>query len=375
MILTHRVADPAGRKAFNLPRSSMYHVDRSASRIHASALVRVALLAVCALAGVRSGVAQYAPPELPAEAAALDEPAIERKTPSFFRRPAEHTPAAQWQRVQRLEGEGRKRKAIKAANALVRKWHHSPEAAQAQLAIGRLQEARGDLTAAFDEYQYLIDHFAGLFPFQEVLTRQYQIANHLLKPPKTFLGLTLASLEDVRLRFEQIARNAPNWELAPDALFKAASCHELDNDPFAAADGFARLQTRYPAAPAAVAAAVEEIRIRRALAAKYPMDAALTRRAVAAIDNALRAYGDHVNRDEMAAWRRELYEAAMARAYERAAFYDGKRPQPRAALVAYREFLRTYPDAPQAEAVRLRIGELEAALSPVPETAESGVQP
>ena len=353
----------------------MYHFDPSVSRIRAGALARVALLAVCALAVARSGVAQYAPPELPEEAAVLDEPAIERKTPSIFRRPAESTPDAQWRRVQRLEGEGRTRKALKAADALVRKWHHSSEAAQAQLAVCRLREARGEPAAAFDEYQYLIDHFAGLFPFREVLVRQYQIANHLLKPPKTFLGLTLTSLEDVRLRFEQIARNAPNWELAPDALFKAASCHELDNDPFAAADGFARLQTRYPAAPAAVAAAGEEIRIRRALAAKYPMDAALTRRAVAAIDNALRAHGDRLNRAELAGWRRELYEAAMARAYERAAFYDGKRPQPRAALVAYREFLRTYPDAPQAEAVRLRIGELEAALSPVPETAESGVKP
>lgn len=353
----------------------MYHAEPHSSRIHTNVSLRIILLAVCTLTGAFSGMGQYGPNEFANDGLVLDGPAIERKTPSFFCRPSERTPAAQWQRVRRLEEEGHLRKALKAANALVRKWHHAPEAAQAQWAVARLQESRGNLMTAFDEYQYLIDHFAGLFPFLEVLTRQYQIANHLLKPPKTFLGLTLTSLTEVRLRFEQIAHNAPNWERAPDALLKAASCHELDGDPFAAADAFARLQTRYPMASVALTAANEEIRIRRVLAAKYPMDEALTRRAVAAIDSTLRAYSSRVNRDELVTWRRELYEAAMMRAYERAAFYDGRRPQPRAALIAYGEFLRTYPDAPQAETVRQRIDELETALSTAPESAASGETP
>jgi len=318
-------------------------------------------LGVLLLAAALPAAAQRQQPEEPLELAKAGEPAIARKEPSFFNRPAERTPAAQWQRVQQLEADGKVRQALKAANALVRTWHHTPEAARAQLAVARLNEARDRPEAAFDEYQYLIDHFAGLFPFQQVLERQYQIANHLLKPPRTFLGLALDAMTDVRLRYEQIVRNAPNWERAPDAMLKAASCHELDGDPFAAADAYAHLQTRYPLAAAAVSAAAEEIRIRRELAARYPMDEALTRRAIAAIDNALRAYGGRLNRDELASWRRELTDAAMERAYERAAFYDGKRKQPRAALAAYREFIRLHPDSPRAEAVRARIREIEGA--------------
>jgi len=316
-----------------------------------------------------TALAQYTPPELPLEANPLDEPAIERKAPSFFNRPAEKTPPLQWQLVQKLEKADRLKKARRAANALVRTWHHAPEAAPAQLAVARLQEAHQRLPEAFDEYQYLIDHFTGLFPFHEVLLRQYQIANHLLTPPKKFLGLTLSSTEENRLRFEQIVRNAPNWEHAPDALFKAATCYELEGDRFAAADALSRLQTRYPTSPTAAKAAGEEIRLRRELAAKYPLDAALTRRAVAAIDSAIRSYGQQLNRDELAEWRRELYEVAMEREYQRACFYDGKRPQPRAALVAYREFLRTYPDSPQVEQVRQRVAEIEAALE-TPTTTE-----
>lgn len=352
----------------------MYHADLLTSRIRAH--IPLCCMALALAAGTLPVLAQYnAPHEMP-PLNSLDGPAIERKTSSLiFRRPVERTPAAQWQRVKRLEGEEKSRQALRAANALVRTWHQAPEAAQAQLAVARLEEARGNPAAAFDEYQYLIDHFAGLFPFQQVLERQYQIANHLLKPPKTFLGLSLNSMEDVRLRFEQIVRNAPNWERAPDALFKAASCHELDGDPFAAADAYARLQTRYPIATVAIAAAAEEIHIRRDLAAKYPIDAALTRRAVAAIDSALHAYGDNLNRDELMTWRRELYDAAMDRAYTRAAFYDGKRPRPRAALTAYREFIRTYPDASQAETVRLRISELETALETASDATQSGVTP
>jgi outer membrane protein assembly factor BamD len=333
------------------------------------------LLGILAFAAALSAAAQRQMPEDPLPAATDEGPAIARKEPSFFGRPVERTPAAQWQRVERLESEKKLKAALQAANALVRTWHHSPEAARAQLAVARLNEARDNPAAAFDEYQYLIDHFSGLFPFQEVLDRQYQIANHLLKPPKSFLGLAMNTMADVRIRFEQIVRNAPDWERAPDALLKSAACHELDDDPLAAAEAYARLQTRYPAAPAAVAAAAEEIRIRLALAWKYPQDEAMTRRAIAAIDSALHAYGGRLNRDELAAWRADLSAAAMNRAYARAAFYDGTRKQPRAALTAYREFLRVYPDAPQADAVRSRIRELEGAAADPSLSTTPGVTP
>ncbi len=343
-------------------RVQMYHPELTISSFRVAVRVGLSLLGVLALAAARPAGAQMgAPADAPLETAPSDGPAIARKEPSWFGRPVERTPAAQWQRVQRLESGKHLKQAIKAANALVRTWHHTPEAAQAQLAVARLNEARDNPVAAFDEYQYLIDHFAGMFPFQQVLERQYQIANHLLTPPKTFLGLVLNSMEDVRLRFEQIVRNAPNGERAPDAMFKAASCHELDDDPVAAADVYATLQTRYPTATSAVAAAAEEIRIRRALANAHPMDEALTRRAIAAIDNALLAHGRQLNRDELASWRAALCEAAMHRAYARAAFYDGTRKRPRAALTAYREFIRVYPDSPHAEVVNARIREIEDA--------------
>jgi len=353
----------------------MYHSAQPISSYRVSARVTRTLLGILAFAAAQPAAAQRNLPDDPLPTATAEGPAIDRKEPSFFGRPVERTPAAQWQRVERLEAAKQLKAASRAANALVRTWHHSPEAAQAQLAVARLHEARNNPAAAFDEYQYLIDHFSGLFPFQHVLDRQYQIANHLLKPQKTFLGLAMNTMEDVRIRFEQIVRNAPNWERAPDALLKSALCHELDDDPLAAAEAYAQLQTRYPAAPAALAAAAEEIRIRRALAWKYPMDEAMTRRAIAAIDSALHAYGARLNRDELASWRADLSDAAMNRTYARAAFYDGKRKQPRAALTAYREFLRVYPDSPHAETVRSRIRELEGATADASLSTPTGVTP
>ena len=342
----------------------MYHVVRSVSRT-GNKVFYFTLLSLILAMGTLSLQAQYAPsPESQSWGATVEDPPIERKAPSIFHRPAENSSVAQCERVQKFEANGRRKKATKAANALVHKWHNAAEAPQAQMTIARLQEERGNHAEAFDEYQYLIDNFAGLFPFDDVLIRQYQIANHLLRPPKKFLGLSLSSMEDVRIRFERIVRNAPNWELSPDALLKAASCHELEGDKFEAADALSRLQTRYPTTSAALKASAEEIRLRRELAEKFPMDAALTRRAIAAIDNALRTYGSKINRDELASWRRELYEAGMNRDYERANFYDNKQRKPRSALIAYKEFLRTYPDAPQADAVRTRVAELEAALTP-----------
>ena len=53
--------------------------------------------------------------------------------------------AAQLVYARKLEDAGRKRKARKQYNALVRKWHESPEAVHAQYSYAKLLEEKGKL--------------------------------------------------------------------------------------------------------------------------------------------------------------------------------------------------------------------------------------
>ena len=294
---------------------------------------------------------------------------MDRKEPGFFtRNPAEKTPAEQLARAQRFEEAGRFERARMAYNSLVRHWHNEPEAPEAQTKAAEMCALKGDHERAFKEYQYLFAHFAGRFDFNDILQRQYQIANTLATRKKTFLGIPVQNHEEDRLRCEQIAVNAPNSPLAPEALLKAAAFYELDNDFTAAANAHMRLRVRYPATPQALAAAAAEARCRYIQAMKQPKDDALAQQAVAAIDAILRQFPRLPERDEALEWRDELRAKREEHALVQAQFYDLQRKQPRAALVAYRQFIQDHPASPRVPEVRERIREIEAKLvEPQPE--------
>jgi tetratricopeptide (TPR) repeat protein len=307
----------------------------------------------------QGGGARDAAAEDPALFAQEETPAIARKEPSLFLRPKKSDPASQLERARDFETRGKRSAALSAYRALIHTWHQAPEALPAQQAIARIFEERGLHDRAFQEYQYLLTHFAGQAPYLDVVARQYELANHLDVPRRNFLGLNLRSPESSRLRFEQIARNAPNWVRTPEVLLKVGACLEDENEPTAAADLYARLQARYPKSAAAPEAAGREITCRYTLAHKHPKDEGLRLRAMTAMDAAMAAHPNHPDRARVLAWREELGERQAEAAYERALFYDSISKQPRAALHAYREFLRQYPGSSRTAAVRERVRQLE----------------
>lgn len=293
-----------------------------------------------------------------------EEMATPRKEPSIFLHPHAKSAALQLERARKFDGRGKVSAALGAYQALIHTWHNAPEALQAQQAIARLYEQRKHYERAFLEYQYLLVHFSGRCPYLEIVERQYTLANHLNTPRRNFLGLQVNSTEESRRRYEQIARNAPNWTKTPDVLLKTGACFESDDELPAAADAYARLQARYPASSAAQLAARREIECRHLLALKYPKDDALCSKAITATDAALTAYPNHPDRALFVTWREELGNRQADAVYQHAVFYDTIRNQPQAALVAYREFLRQFPGSKRVTAVRERIRQLEIENKP-----------
>ena len=330
------------------------------------------LLAAVATAGICHAQSPVSPddrlPDSEIPPLTLDDAfAIDRKEPGFFTRsPGEKTPEAQLERARNFERADRFERARMAYNSLVRHWHSAPEALEAQIKVAEMVGLQGNHELAFKEYQYLFKHFAGRFDFNDILQRQYQIANALATRKKTFLGIPVQSHEEDRLRYEQIAVNAPNGPLAPEALLKAAAYHELDNEFIGAADAYARLRIRHPASPQAAAAAYAEARCRYSQALKQPKDDALTRHAIAAIDAILLQFPRLPERDELAGWRAELRTKREEDALRSAQFYDHRSRQPRAALTAYRQFLQDHPASPRVDEVRGRVRQLEAQLGETP---------
>lgn len=283
----------------------------------------------------------------------------ERKKPSFWRRPAEDCPERQLAQARDRAGAGRYRAATRAADALVRKWHDHPQAAEAQLLLARLQEERRRPRAAFDAYQYLIAHFPGRFDYRHVIERQFAQAEMLRSRLDRRFNLSV-SPDNVRELFSRVVSNAPHGPLAPEAQLAVGELYEDEGKLDEAIDAYEKLAANYPRHRLAATAAFNAVRCRHLLARKYPRDEALTAEALSAAYSLLRTAPGHPEAGAVRKFADDLHDRLAGRHYEQAVYYDRIRRDPRAAGIAYSEFLRRFPQSPQAGKAAVRLEELEA---------------
>jgi outer membrane protein assembly factor BamD (BamD/ComL family) len=297
---------------------------------------------------------------------ALDEDSrIPQKEKSFWYSVDEETPAAQLLYAEKREALGRDRSARKAYEALVREWPTAPEAAQAQFALAQLLERRQKFEKAFDEYQYLLTHYAGHCPYQEVLDRQFRIANHLLHNNTSMFGWNLSGTDAIRERFEQIVRNAPRGAQAPEIMLIIGGIRVSEKELQEAIAVYEGLLNRFPQSPQAVTAAYLAAQCRYELAVKHSYNEPRCREAIAFIKAALARMPTHPQREQMSAWLDELTALLIEQNYQQAVFYDTRQRNAEAAKAAYRRFLSEFSDSRQAPQVRDRLAELEKGAAPL----------
>ncbi len=292
----------------------------------------------------------------------MEPDGVQRKRPGFWRRPERETPAEQLSHAEALEAEGRVRKAARQYRALVHEWHDTPEAVTAQRAYAGILEDRGKVEAAFKEFQYLVDFYSGQFGYGDVLDHQFRIANEVMN--RRYGGLLFLpgfkSPERSLPLFEQIAENAPTWARGPEVQFLIGWILEEDKQYKEAIRAYDTLRQRWPRNELAVTAALGGTRCLVQLADRNRRDDVSCERALEALAGFLRDYPDDPNVDQVTEERDRLSKRLCRFHYDRAAYYDEIAKRPRAALIAYGDFLRRFPYAEQAEAVSLRVRELEA---------------
>lgn len=283
------------------------------------------------------------------------------KEPGFFwTRPREKTAEAQMARARALEAAGSTRKARKAYEALVREWGDAPEAAEAQLKFAQLCEAAGKYERAFREYQYYLEHYAGgrvsdLASYIDIVSSQFGIANALRARVTSPLG---PSMETVASMYRHIVDNAPDWERAPDCVFYEALTYEACNALQKAVPVFERLCTKYPASGLVADARYRAAFCRYTLSSKAKNDERSAANALQAVQLARRVAPSHPEAARAGEAAAELSRRLSRMAYEKAEFYDRIRANPKAARIAYEQFLKAYPASEEAEIVRARLAEL-----------------
>ncbi len=289
---------------------------------------------------------------------------VPQKKKSFWYSLSEKTAEAQLAHASKLEGEKRNKSARKAYEALIRAWPTSPQAAEAQLNLSHLFEVAQKYERAFDEYQYLLTYYAGHCPYNEVLDRQFRIANHLLHNNRSMFGWDLSGKAPIRERFEQVVRNAPRSAIAPEVLLIIGSIRVSEGEREEAISVYDGLLNRFPDSPQAVSATFLAAQCRYDLAVKHNYNESRCRESIAFFKSVLARTPNHPQKDQMTAWQNELTSLLLEQNYQQAVFYDTRQRNTEAAKSAYRRFLTEFADSKYAQRVRDRLAELEKGTLP-----------
>ncbi len=312
----------------------------------------VALLA-CSLAG-----AQDVEPTVPTIGP------MPRKQKSLLYRATQPTATKQLAYARELRDAGKAKRAGAQYQALVHTWHTTKEAQQAQFEYAELLEKRRKFKEAFDEYQYMIDYYAGTFPYAEVLDRQFRIANHMMTQQRKVFGLFSSSIGMDRAMpmFEKIVANGPEWERSPLAQFNIGWIHEQLKSLDLATAAYETVEHRYPDTPAAANATYRRGYCLYLVAKRYRREERSSQVARTHLANFLRKHPKHEHADTARAYMAEITSQLADMYYARALFYDKKISRPRSALIAYTDFLNKFSDAKMAEVARQRVAILKADL-------------
>lgn len=297
------------------------------------------------------------------EAFGVDD-SIQQKTPSLWFGVRADSPAGQLAYARGELAQGHLRRARKGFEALVREWPATTEAAEAQLDLARLYEQRKKYARAFDEYQYLLTFYTGVCPYDEVLGRQFKIANFLLHDNKGLFGWALSGTDAARKRFEQVVRNAPGSPLAPQAMLIVGGIRTSEKETDEAIQVYDGLLNRYPETEQATDAAYLSAKCRYERAARHTYNEAHCRDAISFLRAVTARMPRHPKAKEMRGWLDELSRQLEEQSYANAVFYDSRQRNPSAAAAAYRNFLTEFRDSKYAERARARLAELEAKQAP-----------
>jgi outer membrane protein assembly factor BamD (BamD/ComL family) len=294
------------------------------------------------------------PPSAPySKSSEEDRPRAKRGT-RWYRSPQCETASQQIQLAYKYYTEGRYRKSANAYQALVYAWPDSPEAPQAQLALAKVQELRQLYAKSFDEYQYLFEYYPGQFDYQEILDRQNKIANFLMKTPKaSFLFFPGFDAPERALpMFEKIIKNAPTGVHAATAQLNIGIIHELNEEEEDAVSAYEILQNRYNAPDLLPQAAFREAHCLVKIHINRPHDEDACNAARAALVQYISTYPGHEQVEQARGFLKDLNDHQAQRAYELARYYQKTARRPKAAIVAYEDYLRKYPDTTLAPSAK-----------------------
>jgi len=312
-------------------------------------------------------------PDLPA-VGAEEDPVTEAKKKHQLAwwdsaRPSKPTAASQLAYANGLRDAGRLMQASRQYRAITYAWPQSAEAPSAQYNYAQLLERRGKPSDAFVEYQYLLETYAGFVPYEEVLERQYVIADRLATEPRHFLVFSYHAPEEAIPLFETLIQNGPQWKRSAELQFRIARIYEKNEQYDLAMDSFALYQQKYPLSSLTESAAFDHGKCAYEYSCENPNAIELRQNAEAILQSFLERYPRSAMVVSARTYLKGLQMEQASILYQQALTYDREsrqvsghkdvRTRLAAARISYQRIIDEYPLSRWAETARARISRID----------------
>jgi outer membrane protein assembly factor BamD len=248
--------------------------------------------------------------------------------------------------------------ALKAARRTVRVWPLSDYAPQAQYLIARCLEAKGLDEQAFKAYQALMEKYPKAINYDEVLKRQYEIANRYLGGKWFKLWGYIPffpSMDKTSQMYEKVIKNGPYSEVAPQAQMSIGTAREKQASYPQAVKAYEKAADVYHAQKNVAADALfkaGEACYKQAKTAEY--DQSVAGKAIATFSDFIALYPTDPRVADAQKTIDSLKEEQARGALKIAQFYEKKKRWD-GALVYYNEVQAVDPNSKYGEEAKKRI--------------------
>lgn len=252
--------------------------------------------------------------------------------------------------------------ALKAARRVVKVWPLSDYAPQAQYMVGRCYEAKGNDEKAFREYQKVLEKQPKFTSYDDVLQRQYEIADKYLagKWFKLWGYVPIGpSMEKTAEMYDKVVKNGPFSEVGPQAQMKIGAAREKQKNYSMAAKAYETAADRYHDRPKVASDALYREGIsyqKQAQTAEY--DQSTAGHAIATFTDFMTLYPNDTRVPEAQKLISALKTEQARGNFQIAKFYE-KYKRWGGAVVYYNEVVMQDPNSPYAAQARQRIEELK----------------
>lgn len=255
---------------------------------------------------------------------------------------------------------------LHAAHRILRVWPLSDYAPRAEYLVGRCLETQHKDEAAFNAYQRIIEKYPKSGQYDEVLWRQYEIANRFLGGEWFRLWSLIPlypSMDETAKLYSEIVTNGPYSDVAPHAQLRIGAAREKQRSYADAVKAYETAADRYHDQPAIAADAMYRAGVaweKQADTAEYDQGAAA--QAIASYTDFITFYPDDKRvaaaQQSIAKLKAEQVRGnfQIAKFYEQGHKWAG-------AVVYYNAVLQLDANSPLAAQARQRIDVLKPRLA------------